>query len=126
MRLRDQGDDREPEPAATARPRVVRAAEAVEGTVEKIGGETCTRIGDVQLDDVVPLHGKEVDRTRPVRQRVVDEIRKRLLDARGIGGDKRRGWPRIDVLPSLARATCEALRDRSEKLVDTDGLSAER
>ena len=81
MSLRDQGDDGEPEPAASARARVVGAAEAIKGTLEKIGGETCTCIDDVQLDDVVPLHGEKVDCTRTVRKRVVYEVPKRLLDA---------------------------------------------
>jgi len=98
VRLRDQRDDREPEPAPACSPRFVSPAEAVERLLEEVGGESGPCVGDVQLDDVVTLHRKEVDRTRAVRKRVVDQIRKGLFDARRIGGDRCARRPRVDLL----------------------------
>src|SRR3954454_22281226 len=66
VRLRDQGDDREPEPAPACTSRLVGAAEAVERAIEEAIGEAGSGVGDVQLDDVVAFDGKEVDRTPAV------------------------------------------------------------
>ena len=85
MRLRDQGDDREPEPAAPLTPRVVGAAEPVERALEKAIRKTGSGIGNVQLHDVVPLHGEEIDRAGAVIERVLDEVRERLPDSRRVG-----------------------------------------
>src|SRR6476661_1659785 len=66
MRLRDQGDDREPEPAAARTSRLVCAAEALECAIEEAVGEAGPVVGHVQLDDVVTFDGEEVDGTPAV------------------------------------------------------------
>src|ERR1700693_5681709 len=66
VRLRDQRDDREPEPAPTAASRLVGAAEAVERAIREGAGEAGAGVGDVQLDDVIAFHREELDRTSAV------------------------------------------------------------
>ena len=61
MRLRDQGDDREPEPAPACTSRLVGAAEAVERAIEEALGEAVSGVGDVQPTFVAILNQDPCD-----------------------------------------------------------------
>src|SRR5262245_25143492 len=74
VRFGDDAHDREPEARAAARARVVVAGEPLERLVEELRREAAALVCDVQLDDAVSPRGREVDGTRSVTERVVDEV----------------------------------------------------
>src|SRR5262245_33757146 len=80
VRLGDGADDREPEARTAARPRLVRPREPLERTPEELRWEPLALVADVQLDHAVVPGREEGHRAAPVTERVVDQIRKRLLE----------------------------------------------
>jgi len=82
VRIDDRGDDREPEPAAAARPRRVDAAERIDGTIEVVGRKAVPVIAHAQRDrSVGGAAALDFDLAVSVSERVFDEIDERLLEA---------------------------------------------
>src|SRR5581483_12408409 len=102
---------REPEPGTSRRARAVAAREAVEGALEEVAGHLVPLVVDVQLDGPVDSHRRQRDLAVPVPQRVVDEIRERLLEPEPVGRD-RDALRRADAerAPSVLGAPREAIR----------------
>ncbi len=69
---------------------------------------------------------EQVDPAGAVRERVLEQVCERLLDAHGIGIDDvgRRAY--VDVPCSLVRPSREAIGDACEELVDRDVLRPDR
>src|SRR3954453_14859869 len=80
--------DREPEAGTPARARLVGAREALEGAREELRWEPGSLVADVQLDAAVLATRAEHHAPVPVGERIVDEVRQRLLDPRRIGVER--------------------------------------
>ena len=94
MVLHDRGHDREPEAAAAghAIARRIQAQEALPEPCQHVVGDAGARVLDGELH--APRDVLDADRDLPagrrVAQRIADQICQRLVDARGVGGDRRR------------------------------------
>ena len=82
--LRDRVHDRESESGTGALASAVAAAEAFEGVLEKPRGEARTLVCYVQLDAADGVGEGEAEFTPSVAQTVVDQVGKRLLEAKTI------------------------------------------
>src|SRR5436190_920284 len=69
---------------SVARPRRVRAAEALERVGKEVGREAVALVADVDLDPPVGRPRPDADRARAMAQRVLDQVPDRLLDAHAV------------------------------------------
>src|SRR5207237_1768625 len=126
MSTRDLGGDREPEARAAALACLVAAAEADEGTVEESGGEAPAAVGDVELDESVPVFRAQPNRAAAVTERVLDERSERLLDAQPVHVDRNARRRSLDRATGTMGAGREAERHAFEQFGHRNGLAAER
>src|SRR4051794_14009577 len=78
-------DDREPETGALARARRAGAAEALERAIAEVGSESGAVVADGDAHLPALLAGPQLDVARAVAQRVVHEVRERLLEPQRVG-----------------------------------------
>src|SRR5919197_2849858 len=148
----DELHNRQAEPCAAAGAPRLRAAEALERVRDELGRNAGAVVEDVELGLSVVGADDEVDRAAAVAERVLDEVRERLLDSRNVDvqreavarGDRERtaalagahAEAPLDALHDLARRGAAAVelhrsgvaaRDEQEVLREVDeavGLGA--
>ena len=86
VRQRNRVDDREAEPGSRPRPALVRSAEALERTREKIIGEASPAVADVELDRTVDGTATQDDGALSMAERVVDEVSESLFETEPVRG----------------------------------------
>jgi hypothetical protein len=122
----DHVDDRQAQAAAMPGAARVRAAEALERVRQKDLRQTGAIVEDVQLDMAVGGVRAQRDRAGSVTQRIVDEVRQRLLDAGDVG---RQQWvvTRLDGDPPapLPGAHAEAAVDVLQQASGADPATIE-
>src|SRR5438270_9583697 len=97
MGLGDRADDRETQSDATASTGRIAATEAIEGVRQKLLAEAGPPVGQVYLHRAGGQPCAQRGRSGAVTYRVVDEVRDGLLDAVGIGTNRRAGGDRPGV-----------------------------
>src|SRR6266571_2758369 len=113
----DRTNDREPEPGARAYTSGVWASEAFEGSLEEVGWEAVTLIGDVELDDAVGRSGDELHVAAAVAERIVHEVGERLLEPEPVAANRESGLAVVpDRSTRLLRAPLEPVDDGVEEL----------
>src|SRR5262249_30342462 len=90
MGFGDRLHDREAETRSLPAPAGVGAREALERLPEKAGRETFTLVAHVQLDAPVAACRGKVYRSPSVAERVVDQVRERLLEPQPVALDDAR------------------------------------
>src|SRR5205807_349146 len=125
--VRDRIDDREAQARPSARPALVRPAEALERTREEVLRETRPLIANVQLDDSLDETRLDADRPLAVTKRVLDEVAERLLEPQPVAREAQvlRGVD-LERPPHLLRPPREAVAHALEEVVRRDALRSER
>jgi hypothetical protein len=87
VRLGDRCCQGQAEAGAPARPRVIRAAETLEGMWQELGREALSLVHDVELDVPVAVDRAQADVARTMPEGVVDEVAECLLEAEPVAGE---------------------------------------
>ena len=128
--LGDGADDRQSEANAAAGSGRVLAGEAVERAGQELRVKAGAAVAEMDLDRHRPLPRAQRDRPRSVVQRVVEEVRQRLMDPLGVGRDDRPLRNRLDVdRPGPSRVFNGGGQPRlelGEQLLDGEWLGIDR
>src|SRR5829696_4064925 len=122
----DRVDDREAEPRSVTAAGRIAPAEALERLPDEAGRKARTAVLDVDRDLAVALIGTDGDLPIAVLDRVLDEVRERLLEAQPVALH-RHAVRRLDhQRASLYLRPCgEALAHVTEQLSDSDSPQVE-
>jgi hypothetical protein len=122
----DELDDRKSETGAAAPPRLVGAAEAVERPRTELLRKPLALVHHVELDGAALLHGTQRHGAPAVRERVLDEVRERLLEADGVGIESQLAGLDLQLAPQRRGTVLEALGEALEQVVRLHRFPADR